>query len=129
MRKQNWGLTSDRHAGVRVGNGPDVCIWAKAKAGNAPPVQAKRASPRPDGGRASDPADGGFADRRFPPTKTDAGKAVVDRGDARSAPARTWPRLRLDQKFFDSVTPYVRGSPGCPTISPVLPDWVDSNSK
>ena len=34
-----------------------------------------------------------------------------------------------DQKDLDKVTPYVRGSPGCPTINPVLPDWVASTSK
>ncbi len=30
--KANWGLTSDRHAGARVGNGPGVCFWGKAHA-------------------------------------------------------------------------------------------------
>lgn len=62
-------------------------------------------SPEPAGGSASaDPTDGGFADRRCNPHVT-------------------------YQKLRETVAPKVRGSPGCPTIRPVLPDWVESSSK
>lgn len=63
-------------------------------------------SPKSDGGSPpANPADGGFA----------VGATTV-------TPA-------TPQNDLEIVAPKVRGSPGCPTISPVLPDCVDSNSK
>ncbi len=38
------------------------------------------------------------------------------------------PSVGSDQKDLEMVTPYVRGSPGWPTIRPVEPDWVASTS-
>jgi len=59
-RRRLWGLTSDRHAGARAGNGPGVWRWGEGRgyatgAGNARVVPTgRRVAP-------ANPADGGFA--------------------------------------------------------------------
>ncbi len=104
---------------ARAGNGPGVCVWAKAawqKAAGASAASIAQTGRRVGAG-PNPTDDGGFA----------AG-AVDALPLASVIPALCRNDEIACQNAFANVTPYVRGSLTLPEISPVFPGVVASTS-